>query len=1567
MWRGPAGTQANWFDAANWTGRVPQDGDNAYLDNGGIAAINSGTTRQPRVLVLGSTSSGYISVDGGNANFSWINAGVHAGAYGQVTLISGGINTGDCTISNMGQALFEVRGGAANISGYFTIGSSAGSSGRVLVSSGSLSESGTYSSTTIGYNGTGLMNVSGGDVFMKSVSLGGFAGGVGTWQMSGGTATLTTCSIAGTGTGTMNLDGGALTATTMLVGTGSGSGKLVITAGNHSLDHLEIGSKGQVIYSGGTLSLGSMTGGPLDFANSSTTLTVSDFADFSAGFANSASATIHAGPNSMVFLPAGFDVNSQLREFTSSGLVHTVGSPLLIPDTFVLKGAGVINDFTEIRGTVAVKSGRSMTFGGGIAVHGGTIENASATVVASVDSEITSGTLNVGSLGVGSIGGATFRISGGQVGLPRGAAFQTTGWIGTAAGISGTLTIEGGDVNFSSLNVGTHGAGTVVQTGGQVTVPYIGQGYAVTLLGNSSDGAGRYELHGGTFTTGDFVIGGSSSLLVAGGTANTADTKVWSMGNITVDSGTLEAKSIAAAPGATITQNGGMIKALMYQTGSGAKPVYALANGNCTSDSIQSLDIRQSGGSIDAKALVLCDVTISGGTLHAMHGTISNTVTQSGGLAEFGLFGSSPTRYSSSGGTLRVDGRLYSGGAYDFTGANGTMDFPDGASIWLAPSEVLNAGNASFHSTPNTVLITSDLPSLAAKFGTFDHQGLTHVPGGILTIPSGRNIQIEGSFPDFVNVQGSLSGWWGWQNAMSLLKGVNVSGDGQVDLHDGQLVLESPSSISGGLIKAKQIARGSGSSVFTQSGGTVQLTDTFDAGTYNMSAGRLEAPTVKIGAGQQTGGDIVCTTASIAFGFTLTDGTISANTGSLWQFVQNGGRTSFGTTTINGEFGTIIPFLLQGGEFTTNLLSVGTRSSAGDTARFNQSGGQATVTLAKVGDTKLGIIELSGGIMDVGREEIGGTASGTLKQSGGTHNIGTLFMNANGRVELSGGVLAIGESFSATGGSFDMMSQPSTVTATGAILDFSNKLPVNASKASLVIDNDSLVLVPAGTDLGSVFGSSTGSGLIHQVGQPLTIPSGQTIRGGGTISDFVTVNGSLIAKTAISLSRGLAMGATTVNLGGGDLTVNTDSSVIQGTLTTGTMTLGKSSPANLVQTGGSVTVSNALTLTSGRYELHGGQLQSASMSGAASFLNDGGQQSVLGAMQSNDYELSGNGRLEDASAIVKSFRHVLGTHLVAGELKLSDNTCEYRMTDGLLQAGSITLTSGARFTQQAGQTIVTGKITAGTMSYTGSFADTLIQINGGQLRTGECVLQGYFGRSMLTLGSQAELLVTGKLTMGYGANLVADPGSRIRLEGADWACPDFIGPSLSKVNLIIDGGQDVTRFEVSGLDVGATDAGWSSNAAIDRLTLGDQVGGEILLVNENHNVLETSSEALYVDQLVLGRNASIDLNGLNLYYRNGGQPKRFIPCDADLDGTVGFGDYLILEAGFGNEGGLERGDFNGDKRVDFNDYLMLEATFGTGSQAVPEPTTALTMAVLTSLTLWRRERRVKAGEVLCQR
>jgi len=80
--------------------------------------------------------------------------------------------------------------------------------------------------------------------------------------------------------------------------------------------------------------------------------------------------------------------------------------------------------------------------------------------------------------------------------------------------------------------------------------------------------------------------------------------------------------------------------------------------------------------------------------------------------------------------------------------------------------------------------------------------------------------------------------------------------------------------------------------------------------------------------------------------------------------------------------------------------------------------------------------------------------------------------------------------------------------------------------------------------------------------------------------------------------------------------------------------------------------------------------------------------------------------------------------------------------------------------------------------------------------------------------------------------------------------------------------------------------------------------------------------------------------------------------DAQLNGDVQFGDFVILAQNFAKSGGWGQGDFDGSGQVQFEDFVLLAQNFGKVSaqaaSAVPEPTAGLWLYALLGGLLWKR-------------
>ncbi|MFB3891172.1 MAG: beta strand repeat-containing protein [Phycisphaerae bacterium] len=251
-------------------------------------------------------------------------------------------------------------------------------------------------------------------------------------------------------------------------------------------------------------------------------------------------------------------------------------------------------------------------------------------------------------------------------------------------------------------------------------------------------------------------------------------------------------------------------------------------------------------------------------------------------------------------------------------------------------------------------------------------------------------------------------------------------------------------------------------------------------------------------------------------------------------------------------------FAQSGGSFaTTNDLIVAANSGA--IGAYSLSAGQLTAKSESVGSSGMGTLTQTGGINTVtstltlganatgnGTYQLSGTAqltalsvvispkgAGTFAQTGGTATAGLVTVGTTGQYQLGGGTLQVSSGLALPGGTLDFMSGPGALSASNAIVDFSNGTIQNAGAATLTIGPNSLLLLKPSQTTTS-FGALNNSGMVHTVGATLTVLTGQGFSGIGTITDFVDVQGGLIQTgTLMNLTGGLFVSGTgKVDLGG---------------------------------------------------------------------------------------------------------------------------------------------------------------------------------------------------------------------------------------------------------------------------------------------------------------------------------------------------------------------------------------------------------------------------------------------------
>jgi len=264
------------------------------------------------------------------------------------------------------------------------------------------------------------------------------------------------------------------------------------------------------------------------------------------------------------------------------------------------------------------------------------------------------------------------------------------------------------------------------------------------------------------------------------------------------------------------------------------------------------------------------------------------------------------------------------------------------------------------------------------------------------------------------------------------------------------------------------------------------------------------------------------------------------------------------------------------------------------------------------------------------------------------------------------------------------------------------------------------------------------------------------------------------------------------------------------------------------------------------------------------------------------YSLSGSGILNTGNFIVGyvgvgTFNQSGGTNnntwLFVGNEYASQGTYNLSGTGTLRttndqyvgQAGHYGGSVG-QFVQTGGQNIVGGKLVIGDqLGATGSYS-----MSGGDLKA-QRLLVGNFGRGRFELNSSsANVEISDKLIFSELGEFAAQSGSIIHLKGAsldNWSKQENNLAGFNSVTLSFEGGTDglVKTLEIASRDMGATAAGFEMNFALDTLGLSGVQPAHVQLVDWRENSVGT--EALYVKNLILGKDTNLDLNGYNIYYQ----------------------------------------------------------------------------------------------------
>lgn len=650
--------------------------------------------------------------------------------------------------------------------------------------------------------------------------------------------------------------------------------------------------------------------------------------------------------------------------------------------------------------------------------------------------QVTTGYASAEDLNIGYVSSGAVRQTGGTL------EAETTIRLGDTyiSGSQGSYNLDNGSMRSRILAVQS---GTFVQNGGNVVLP---KGATNNRLSIEKDGV--YELKGGLLDTYRETIDGRFVH-----SAGTNDTEYqirlgWHYG----DSGTYELSgtgdlrterfNVGYQGEGFYRQSGGTATFYYFRVGdwygSGSDPdgigsVELSAGTLTTSSSVISEagtgTFRQTGGTHQClERLYLSKAYYSTGVPRGTYDLVDGILqtrevyigrgdqaifTQTGGTHTTTFLRIHPKgHYIYSGGSLTVNGGLQVEGGFTFDDQPLVLDARH-AIINLSAGDLQGGSLATLQADTNSLVIFRTGFD-KASLGNYQNAGLEAWSGSPVDIPASRTIYGWAEIQDPVQCAGSLIATTGGE--ICLLRGVYVSGTGNVDLGDGDLSVHNlVSGMSGGQLTTQETFVGGGRhdvgydpGRFAQSGGIHSTSELWlgesrsEEGTYEMSGGQLSADQQIIGhwgIGRfiQTGG--INTVTDEDYGLVLAwgaDGQGSYELGGsgllsasriivgyqgdgVGTFVQTGGENQISNSLTIGSIHRQATgaYTLTGGTLSADVAHVGLYGQGS----FTQTGGSVVIT----NDTNLGsqsgsvgIYTISGGSLTTDNLVVGRSAKGTL-------------------------------------------------------------------------------------------------------------------------------------------------------------------------------------------------------------------------------------------------------------------------------------------------------------------------------------------------------------------------------------------------------------------------------------------------------------------------------------------------------------------------------------------------------------------------------------------------------------
>lgn len=947
-------------------------------------------------------------------------------AAGTYSLSGGGMLTaGSVEVGVYGSGVFTHNGGDVSVSGALRVGMSALSTSSYVFSSGTLTTGDVY--VTVSQDAT--FDHSGGThTIANGLYLGTnqYAANAGKYILSGsGVLSATNQFVGDAGKGIFNQSGGTNTVANHLViaAQSTSTGSYHLSGGALSAEWLAINAGGSFHATGGSITVNSLSNrGVMDFNNSPVALSLDGLGLFAYGtFANTAGVQLTTTPNSLLLLPAGFDIATQLGSFDGHALVAFAGSDVVIPAGRSIAGMGTINERVVVAGGLSATAGQAISLANGVEVlAGGSVDLGAGTLtVAGAVPAHAGGNVTAAMMVVGTTGPATFTQTSGvssytdliiaqQVGsmaeyhLLEGALTTTNSYVGYLG--SGEFQHSGGSHVVQNLSL-AHEAGS---TGHYLLANTATLQSTNAYVGNS--GKGTF-----TQTGGSFVV--SNNLYLA--------FKTSSEGHSAMTDGSLDVAGMYIGYGsnskASMAQSGGQVivqKGLQIASGYNSTASYTLSGGTLMAESLYVngngvAQFIQNGGAVTVSTLVV--------GVKSTTGTPDEYFLNAGTIKSGSMVINSGNRFTATGGSLEV-GSLSNGGTMDFSNASVTLAV-DGL-LLLGGGTLQNTKGLAISGTETTLAILPAGFNTATDLAAYNNAGLTFLKGDAIVIPAGRTIRGTGAIEDHIAVHGSLIA--APASIITLSQGVYVGPGGEVDLGGGSVLIRNNNSgMAGGTLHGGFLNI-VGPYTFDHSGGDATYSSTvgydfrMDQGaTYHLSGGLLAVPAGGISVGfsgkgffNQDGGALqvkhlyLGREGSGGEGvYTLTDGTVNATAEIVLGFKRNTSRGTF-----NQAGGTVNAGALRVGYLDARYNAPGEYNlSKGHLAagaiivnpqgRFVQTGGTVAVASAIQCVAAGSFFHAQGGTLSAASLEVTG---GTFLHTGGTLSLGNL-TQTGGAVLFGGG------------------------------------------------------------------------------------------------------------------------------------------------------------------------------------------------------------------------------------------------------------------------------------------------------------------------------------------------------------------------------------------------------------------------------------------------------------------------------------------------------------------------------------------------------------------------------------